>query len=121
MTTYYVTQEQLDLIEELKSYTYPLNMLLKALVKYSSLNADLSGQEEKALLRYIGGDETVEFKVKESLYRLWRIDDNETKVYMWLNGSTPDWSINEKSAFTATQEEIEKLKKPAWEIEEVEE
>lgn len=121
METYYVTQEQLDLIKELKSYTYPLNMLLKSLVKYSSLNADLSGQEEKALLRYIGGDETVEFNVKEPLYRLWRLDECDGKVYMKFLYGTPDWTPIRYDAFTAPLEEIKKWKTPAWEIEKVKE
>ena len=61
MTTYYVTQEQSALIEGLRYFKYPLNALLKNLAKYSALNANLSGQEERALLRYLGGDETIEF------------------------------------------------------------
>jgi len=120
METYYVTKEQYDLIEELKCYTYPLNTLVKRFDKYSFITDGLSNQDEKALLRYIGGDETIEFKVKEQLYRLWRIDDEGDKVYMIFNSfGTPDSDLDTKNAFTATEEEIKKWKTPAWEIEEV--
>lgn len=119
METYYVTKEQLDLIEELKSYTYPLNMLVKISDKYSFITVGLSNQDEKALLRYLGGDETIEFKVKEQLYRLWRVDDTGTKSYMKFVLGTPDWTTSEIGAFTAPLEEIKKWKTTAWSLEKV--
>jgi len=119
METYYVTREQLDLIEELKYELYPAYNLLNTGSKYRTITHTLDNHGEKALLRYLGGDKTIEFKVKEQLYRLWRIDDVRKKVYMWLNGSTPDWSINEKSAFTAPLDEIKEHKTVSWDIEEV--
>lgn len=121
MKTYYVTQEQLDLIEELRSRTYSLDSLILSSDGYfKPLVANIMLDVSKALLRYLGGDETIEFKVKEQLYRLRRIDDCGNCVYMKLNAlGTPDWSINEKSAFTAPLEEIKKWKIPSWDIEEV--
>lgn len=118
METYYVTREQLYLITDLMEASYPVYELTES-ERYEGVGVGLDSTQEKALLRYIGGDETIEFKVKEKLYRLWRIDDNETKIYMWFNGTTPDWSHNEKNAFTAPLEEITNWKTPAWEIEEV--
>ena len=62
--------------------------------------------------------ETIEFKVKEPLYRLWRIDKSGDKVYMRINVvETPDWTINEDEAFTEPLDEIKKWQTPAWEIE----
>ena len=62
--------------------------------------------------------ETIEFKVKEQLYRLWRIDKSGDKVYMRINVvETPDWTINEDEAFTEPLDEIKKWQTPAWEIE----
>lgn len=119
METYYVAQEQLDLIQELKSYTYPLDTILRVSYKYSFITTALNSQVEKALLRYLGGDETVEFKLKEQLYRLWRIDDEGDKVYMTFNLGTPDWDSVKDYAFTAPLEEIKKHKTISWEIEEV--
>lgn len=120
METYYVTQEQLDLIEELKQVPFPLFALLNEYDRYKNIKGKSSRQEERALLRYLGRDETIEFKVKEQLYRLWRIDDCGDRTYMIINGfGTPDWTPNKDEAFTAPLEEIKKWKTPAWKIEKV--
>lgn len=98
--TYYVTQEQIDEINKL-------------IIKHKP-------DEEKALLRYVGGDTSVEFKVKEQLYRLWRIDNEGDDVWFALfNETDPTWTSNEENAFTAPYEEIKKWKTPAWKIEKV--
>ena len=119
--TYYVTHEQLDLIESLKENEYPVYNFYGG-SKYRRLATlnKLSSNGEKALLRYIGGDKTIEFKVKEQLYRLWRINNADNKVYMEFNLGTPDWTFYEDYAFTAPLDEIKKWKTPAWEIEEAE-
>lgn len=116
--TYYVNKEKLDLINDLKEMTYPLYTFSSHTDVYAPLVFNLSSDEEKALLRYLGGDETVEFKVKEILYRLWRIDDDDDRVYMRINAlGTPDWTTLQKDAFTASEEEIKQWQTPAWEIE----
>ena len=120
METYYVTREQLKLIEELKHELYPAYELLDTGSKYRIITSGLASDGEKALLRYIGSDETVEFKVKETLYRLWRIDDVDDKVYMRFTSSgNPDWTMEKNVAFTAPLEEIKKWQAPAWSVEEV--
>ena len=69
-TTYYVTQEQLDLIEELKQETFPLNEIYLA-VRYGKNFDDIADNlyfeedYEKAALRYIGGDPTIKFEVEK--------------------------------------------------------
>lgn len=100
--TYYITQEQLELLEKLKweEQLYTLHELLSLEGAYKVGVSVPKVEEEGALLRYLAGDETIEFKVKQ-LYRLWRIDDDGDTVYMWFNGSTPDWSHKENDAFTA--------------------
>ena len=119
MATYYVTQEQLDLIEELKSLPAPLVAIMNKRYGIDKLYNELQ-LSDKEWLRYLGGDETIEFKVKETLYRLWRIDDNGDMVYMKFNGlGTPDWTGAKDYAFTAPLEEIEEWKTPAWSVEEV--
>lgn len=61
---------------------------------------------------------SIEFKVKEQLYRLCRIDELKNKVYMQTNSlGTPDWTSSTELSFTAPREEIEKWQAPAWEIE----
>lgn len=119
METYYVTQEQLDLLEKTKKLTYPLT----ALISINHFQKDFEKvdfKKQKDVLRYLGGDETIEFKVKETLYRLWRKDNDGDKVYMDFNlFGTPDSTIASSDAFTAPLEEITKWKTPAWEIESV--
>ena len=74
----------------------------------------------KAILRYLADDPAIEFKAKEQLYRLWRVDDDgEDMVYMKFSYGTPDWTMNKDVAFTAPLEEIKKWNNPAWEIEKV--
>ncbi|MBX4172575.1 hypothetical protein K3977_02920 [Weissella viridescens] len=75
----------------------------------------------KAILRYLADDPAIEFKVKEPLYRLGRIDDVGDVVYMGFSFGSPTWVVPEADAFTAPLEEIKKWQTPAWEIEQVEE
>lgn len=121
METYYVTREQLDFIEELKDRVFPLSVIFTESNRYKKINVNnTSSQYEKALLRYLGGDETIEFKCKEQLYRLGRIDSADDKVYMTFNlFGTPSWTDSKHDAFTAPLEEIKKWKTIAWEVEEV--
>lgn len=121
MATYYITQKQLDLIIFLKQKKAPLDWLIMDYDNiYRALRVDITNEKSNAILRYLGGEKTIEFKVKETLYRLWRIDTEGNKVYMRFNSvCTPDWTINEDRAFTAPLEEIKKHKTISWEIEEV--
>ena len=120
METYYVTQEQFDLIEELKLYDLPLyNFVWHTDDNIKELAQNIPDELDPKVIRYIGGDETISFKVKETLYRLWRIDSDGEKVYMKFSYGTPDWTSNGSGAFTTTLEEIKKWQTPAWEIEEV--
>ena len=121
METYYVTQEQLNCIEDFKDSPWPTNRLLVNSDEHIiDLFYTFNESKDKALLRYLGGDETIEFKVKEQLYRLWRVDDDGERVYMKFGiAGTPTYTPNENSAFTAPLEEIKKWKTPAWSMEEV--
>lgn len=115
MTIYEVTQEQFDLINQIKK-AKTMSLMKGISEHFSSLENISVGN--KAILRYIGGDETIEFKVKEQLYRLWRIDSDGDRFYMRINRfGTPDSTNAERNAFTAPLEEIKKWQTPAWEIE----
>lgn len=121
METYYVTQEQLDLITELKNLPSPLVAIMNKKYGIETLYNELPLNDVE-WFKYLSGDNTIKFKVKEPLYRLWRIDDNGDTVYMKFNGlGTPDWTGAKDYAFTAPLEEIKKHKTISWEIEEVEE
>ncbi|MCI1689123.1 MAG: hypothetical protein LKI50_01905 [Leuconostoc mesenteroides] len=121
MTTYYVTQEQLDFIQELKERVFPLNVLFTESNRYQNIKAGLSSQEEKELLRYLGGDTSIKFKVKEQLYRLYLVDVLGQRNYFTISNATalPDRTVVKEKAFVETLEEIKKWKTPAWEIEKV--
>ncbi|WP_349533988.1 hypothetical protein [Leuconostoc citreum] len=115
--TYYVAQEQLDLITELKKLAFPVYELTHS-ERFKEVGSEFDSPREKALLRCLGGDTSIEFKVKQQLYRLWRIDDINNKAYMKINiFGTPDWTLSAKEPFTAPLEEIKKWQTPAWEIE----
>ena len=116
--TYYVTQKQLDFLNTMYEELYSLDELLNRHTEAKVRFYDFSIPEGNAVLRYLGGDTSIEFKVKEKLYRLWRIDDNGDRVYMKFSYGTPDWT-SASYAFTAPLEEIKKHKTISWEIEEV--
>lgn len=118
MKTYYVTQEQLDLIEELKSLPAPLVAIMNKKYGIETLYNELPLTDIE-WFNYLSGDNKIEFKVKKTLYRLSRIDDDGDKVYLTFNFGTPDWTMDEDYAFTAPLEEIKKHKTISWEIEEV--
>lgn len=117
METYYVTQEQLDLIVELKYRKFPLNVIFNEHNRYKNINTGISSEDEKLLLRYLGGDETIDLKVKETLYRLWAIDRDGEKTYFDNYSLHAPATDDKYSAFTAPLEEIKKWQTPAWEIE----
>lgn len=117
METYYVTQEQFDLLESAKDLFFPLT----GITAPENLQKEFdktSFDNQKEILRYLGGDETIEFKVKEKLYRLWRIDDDGEKVYMKFSYGTPTYRMSSDAAFRAPLEEIKKWNNPAWSVEE---
>lgn len=119
--TYYVTQEQLLFIKKAKEANYPLTAVASPTdfqEEFYKEFENLNPIQEKALLRYLGGDETIEFKVKETLYRLWRINTEGNKVYLKFLYGTPDWTHWEYDAFTAPLEEIKTHKTTSWNIEE---
>lgn len=117
--TYYVTREQLETIERANRMSYPLTAIYGNLKEEFHKIEFYSRSLQMSVLRYLGGDDTIEFKVKETLYRLWRIDDVGDKVYMKFGiAGTPTYTPYENEAFTATEEEIEEWQTPAWEIEE---
>ncbi|MFL2089720.1 hypothetical protein ACEN4H_07450 [Leuconostoc mesenteroides] len=121
METYYVTKEQLDLIQELKSKSFPIDYLALNSDGYFSPLVSLTRECSSALLRYLGGDEAIEFKVKEQLYRLWRIDDVKVRTYMKFDlAGNPSYTYDENYAFTAPLEVIREWQTPACSMEKVE-
>jgi len=120
METYCVTQEQLNCIEDFKDSPWTMNRLLVNSDEHIvNLFYTFNESKDKAILRYLGGDTSIEFKVKEQLYRLSRIDDDGDTVYMHFHHGTPSWTTINKNAFTAPLKEITRWQTPAWRVEEV--
>lgn len=117
MATYYVTQEQLDFLNAIYEQTYSLDELLNNSTEAKKLFDDYNIPAGNAVLRYLGGDTSVEFKVKEPLYRLWAIDRDGEKTYFDNYSLHAPATDDKYLAFTAPLEEIEKWQTPAWDIE----
>lgn len=116
-TVYEVSQSVFDELQRIKAHEG--TSLIGAIVAHAPFIKFIE-VGNKAILRYLADDPAIEFKVKEQLYRLWRIDDCDDRTYMRINGfGTPDWTSNKDEAFTATREEIPRWTNPAWEIEKV--
>ncbi|MCT4405091.1 hypothetical protein EFT43_09305 [Leuconostoc falkenbergense] len=115
-TVYEVSQSVFDELQRIKAHEGT------SLIGAITLNAQLIKSIEignKAILRYLADDPAIEFKVKETLHRLSRVDDAGDKVYMEFTCGTPDWDCVKDNAFTAPLGEIKKWQTPAWEIEKV--
>lgn len=113
-TVYEVSQPVFDELQRIKAHE---GISLIGEITLSSQFIKSIEIGNKAILRYLSDDPAIEFKVKEQLYRLWRIDDSGDTVYMKFSYGTPDWTMDEDRAFTAPLQEIEKWQTPAWEIE----
>lgn len=113
-TVYEVSQPVFDELQRIKSHE---GISLIGEITLSSQFIKSIEIGNKAILRYLSDDPAIEFKVKDPLYRLWRIDDVGDKVYMKFLFGTPDWTPCGYDAFTAPLEEIKKWKTPSWEIE----
>lgn len=113
METYYVTQEQLDLIDVLKNLPCPLVAIMQKQYVMEKLYDELP-LSDREWLRYLGGDETIEFKVKEPSYCLYHIAFGLKIFFIDWQTRTED----KKMAFTASLEKIKLYQTPEWEIEE---
>ncbi|MDI6497899.1 hypothetical protein QMA60_09110 [Leuconostoc suionicum] len=114
-TVYEVSQSVFDELQRIKAHEGM--SLIESIVAHAQFIKSIE-VGNKAILRYLADDPAIEFKVKETLYRLWRIDDFDDKVYMSFNDNgTPVWTYSIKNCFTAPLEEIKKWQTPAWEIE----
>ncbi|MCT3047748.1 hypothetical protein [Leuconostoc mesenteroides] len=114
-TVYEVSQSVFDELQRIKAHE--CTSLIGAIVAHAPFIKFIE-VGNKAILRYLADDPAIEFKVKEQLYRLGRVDDDGERVYMKFGiAGTPTYTPNENSAFTAPLEEIKKWQTPAWEVE----
>lgn len=113
-TVYEVSQPVFDKLQMIKAHE---GMSLIEAITFNAQFIKSIAVGNKAIIRYLSDDPAIEFKVKEQLYRLWRIDDSGDTVYMKFSYGTPDWAMIKENAFTAPLEEIKKWQTPAWDIE----
>lgn len=111
---YSVTQKQLDIINELKHRAFKFLAFVNG-GDYINPLKSLDIKVSEAVLRYIGGDDSIQFKALKQ-YFLYRKDDNNDTVYMYFFLGTPSWTRDKDYAFTASLDEIEKWNSPSWEI-----
>ena len=124
MVTYEVSEDQMALIEGAKEAQYPVSYLMGHNYVYEALfSADEYGPAfERDLLRYLGGDANVVFKVKEPLYWLKGKDSDGETVYFRLNtlgAPTYVYEDYKSEAFKASHEEILRWETPFWKVEPV--
>lgn len=72
--TYYVTQEQLYMIEQLKDLPAPLVAIMNKRYGIDKLYNDLPLSDIE-WLRYLGGDESINFKVQDKSHGFGRVDE----------------------------------------------
>lgn len=117
-TVYEVSQSVFDELQRIKAHEG--TSLIGAIVGHEPFIKSIE-IGNKAILRYLADDPSIEFKVKEPLYRLYLVDVLGQRNYFTISNATalPDRTVVKEKAFVETFEEIKKWKTPAWEIEKV--
>lgn len=122
--TYDVSDKQMTFIKEAKDSAHPATYIVAHEGEYMYLFSWVTYGTtfERDLLKYIAGDESVVFQLKEPLYRLKGNESDGETVYFKLNvKESPSYTYDKSAAFVAPQEEITRWKSPFWEMEEVKE
>lgn len=116
--TYEVSEEQMAFIKEVKDSAYPASSLVINDNEYMNMFDEEYGTTfERDLLRYLGGDESVVFQLKDPLFMLKGKDTDGDAVYFTTYGvGVPTYTYVESEAFTASHEEITLWNTPFWEI-----
>lgn len=123
--TYDVSEDQMAFINRANDGAYPATYLVAHDKEYKSMFSGVGCGSifEHDLLRYLGGDDSVVFKLKEPQW--WRLVGKDAyggTVYFTVGGvGAPTYTHDKSEAFVASHEEITSWKTPFWEIESVEE
>ena len=120
---YEVSEDQLAFIKEVKESPYPAAYLMGHNYVYEELFSagDYDPEFERDLLRYLGGEDSVVFKLNNPLYRLKGKDTDGDIVYFTQGLCPPSYTYDKEDAFMVSQDEITRWETPFWEIEEVKE
>ena len=122
--TYEVSEEQMKFIKEAKENQYPASYLMVHDDEYVNMFSDVEYGTtfERDLLKYLSGDESVVFQLKDPLFMLKGKDTDGDAVYFTVDPYrlAPTYTYDKSYAFTAPHEEITRWDNPFWEIEPVE-
>lgn len=121
--TYEVSEEEMAFINKANDSEYPASYLMVYDGDYTNIFSDVEygATFERDLLRYLGGDESVVFQLKDPVFMLKGKDTHGDAVYFTTYSvGTPAYTYDKSDAFTASHEEITRWKTPFWEIEPVE-
>lgn len=120
METYYVTQGQLEFINTIYEAGFALDELLDNHIESKNMFDEFSISKGNAVLRYLGGDDSVVFKVKEPWYLLkGKNNDGDTVYFTFSFSEAPTYTFDETNAFKAPYDEIVRWKNSFWKIEQV--
>lgn len=120
--TYEVSEEQLAFIKSVKESLYPATDLTGKFNDYSIMfgNCEYAEEFERDLLRYLGRDDGVVFKVKEPRYLLkGKNNDGDTVYFTFSFSEAPTYTFDETNAFKAPYDEIVRWKNSFWKLEQV--
>ena len=120
--TYEVSEELMAFINKVKDSEYPASYLVANDKEYEYLvyGVEYGTTFEQDLLRYLGGDESVVFQLKDPLFMLKGKSADGDTVYFKLNiVELPTYTRGESDAFVAPLKVITRWKTPFWEIEPV--
>lgn len=117
--TYEVSEDQLGFIKEARENQYPASYLMVHDDEYVNMFSDVEYGTtfERDLLRYLSGDESVVFQLKDPLFMLKGKDTDGDIVYFTVDGvGAPTYTYDKPDAFTAPHEEITCWNTPFWEL-----
>lgn len=112
----FVSEYEFDLLEFVKEH-HGTSLMQSIHDNYAELQNIKVGK--KKILRYLGGDSSIELKIKDPQYRLYLIDKDGERVYFRLgeNSNIPFHTSNPKKSLVDIEENIKEWKTPAWSIE----
>jgi len=117
--TYEVSEELMAFINKVKDSEYPASYLVANDKEYEYLvyGVEYGTTFERDLLRYLGGDDSVVFQLKDPLFMLKGKSADGDTVYFKLNiVELPTYTRGESDAFVASLKVITSWKTPFWEI-----
>lgn len=110
--TFYVTQKQFNMIEEIKSLQFPYCAILNKQYNTEEVYNQVTEVSDREWLDYFSGGNKIKFEVK-NLYIL-HGKDGEKDVYMVLNNGIPDWSYSKSLALTGSYDEMKMYENVFW-------